>query len=93
MRVYKTPVTIGRERERESTWFSGYHEKFFFDRGVLYAYLYGRLGRLLALRFLLAHQKTMCRKIPFGKAYRLMCGGLREGREGRREGCGDKGAL
>ncbi len=79
MRVYKTPVTIGREEERESTWFSGYHEKFFFDRGVLYRYLYGRLGGLMALQFLLRHRKLMCREIPLRRAYRLMCGGLREG--------------
>lgn len=80
MKVYKTPVTIGREEERESTWFSGYHEKFFFDRGVLYEYLYGRLAKPIALQFLLRHRSVMCREIPVKKAYALMCEGLKEAR-------------
>ncbi len=80
MKVYKTPVTIGREEERKSTWFSGYHEKFFFDRGVLYAFLYGRLARPMALQFLLRHRGVMCREIPVKRAYALMCDGLREAR-------------
>lgn len=78
MKVYKTPVTIGREEERESTWFSGYHEKFFFDRGVLYVYLYGRLAKPAALRFLIRHKGEMCREIPLSRAYRLMREGMRE---------------
>ena len=77
----KTPVTIGHEVERESTWFSGYHEKFFFDRGVLYEFLYGSLAKPIALQFLLRHQKTMCGEIPIGRAYVLMCEGLKEARK------------
>lgn len=78
MRVYKTPVTIGREEERDSTWFSGYHEKFFFDRGVLYAFLYGWLAAPMALQFLLRHKNVMCREIPVGQAYALMRKGILE---------------
>ena len=79
-RVYTAPVTIGREEAADSTWFSGYHEKFFFDRGVLYAFLYGRLASLMALRFLLAHKQVMCREVPLKKACRLMKQGIAEGR-------------
>ena len=87
MRVYKTPVTIGREEERESTWFSGYHEKFFFDRGVLYESLYGKLARPIALQFLLRHRRVMCGEIPVSRAYAIMFDGLREARG--RTGAGD----
>lgn len=80
LRIYAHTICIGEERERESTWFSGYHEKFFHDRGVLYHHLYGRLALPLALRFLWAHRETMCREISVGKAFRLMCTGVREGR-------------
>lgn len=78
LRVYKVPVNIGRERERESTWFTGYNTKFFSDRGVLYRYLYGHLAKPMALRFLLAHKEIMCREIPWKKAYQIMCQGIRE---------------
>lgn len=36
LKVFKAPVTIGKENGRPSTWFHGYNEKFFYDRGVLY---------------------------------------------------------
>lgn len=78
MKVYKVPVTIGREIERESTWFKGYNDKFFFDRGVLYFFLYGRLRKGMALRFLLAHRDVMCRDIPWKQAYQIMCRGMKE---------------
>ena len=47
--VYATPAELGSETERESTWFDGYHEKFFIDRGVLYHFLYGKLAGLMCL--------------------------------------------
>lgn len=77
VRVYKTPVLIGREEATESTWFSGYHEKFFFDRGVLYKYLYGRLAYAMAIRFLIAHRGTMCNEIPVKRALQIMREGIR----------------
>lgn len=81
-RVYTAPVTIGRERNRESTWFEGYDRKFFFDRGVLYHYLYGRLAKTMAIRFLLAHRKKMCDQTGIKQAYLWMKGGICAGKEG-----------
>lgn len=85
-KVYTAPVTIAREEPGESSWFQGYHEKFFHDRGVLYRYLYGRMDWLLALRFLLAHRGTMCGEIGIKAAYRCMREGGREARAMRRRG-------
>lgn len=80
LKVYKVPVTIGHEQVRESTWFTGYNTKFFFDRGVLYAHLYGGLAHLMGLRFVLSKRKEMCREIPWKKAYGIIKEGIREGR-------------
>lgn len=80
LKIYAAPVVIGHENARadgESTWFTGYNEKFFYDRGVLYHYLYGVMARPFALRFLLVHRK-MCKDIPLGTALRLMTKGIRE---------------
>ena len=77
-RVYTAPVTIGREEAGKSTWFQGYNEKFFHDRGVLYHYLYGRLARLLALRFLYAHKGTLCTDVTLQQAKQRMREGIRE---------------
>ena len=75
--VYTAPVTIAREEAEESTWFKGYNEKFFRDKGVLYRFLYGRLAWAMGLRFLLAHRKALCADVPLGQAYRWMREGSR----------------
>ncbi len=80
MKIVALPEVIGEEKERESTWFHGYNEKFFKDRGVLYHFLYGRMAVLFSLRFLLAHKEEMCREIGWRQAYSLMKKGIREGK-------------
>lgn len=79
-RVYTAPVTIGRESAGKSTWFAGYNEKFFHDRGVLYHFLYGCMALPFALRFLLAHQSALCGEIPLKQALCWMRDGIREGK-------------
>lgn len=80
LKCYQTPVTVGREEYRESTWFHGYNEKLFFDRGVLYHFLYGRLAVLMAIRFLLKHKSRICTEVPAKRAFKLMREGIIEGK-------------
>ncbi len=80
LKLMASPAVIGEERERESTWFHGYNEKFFRDRGVLYHFLYGKMAVPFSVRFLLAHKAEMCVKIGWKQAYRLMKAGIKEGR-------------
>ncbi len=83
MRAFALPITIGKEVPRPSTWFNGYNEKFFFDRGVLYQVLYGAMAKPFALRFLLKHKNTMFADagkdaITVKEAYALMKKGMEE---------------
>lgn len=78
LRIIAVPAVIGEEKERESTWFHGYNEKFFKDRGVLYHYLYGAMAIPFTLRFLWAHKKEMCNEIGWRQAFSLMKDGIRE---------------
>jgi len=80
-RVYTAPVTIGREFSGESTWFAGYNEKFFHDRGVLYHFLYGKAAALMAMRFLLAHKSKLCEAVTLKQAYVWMREGITEGKK------------
>ena len=80
LHLYTSMAEIGEEVYRESTWFQGYNEKFFVDRGVLYHFLYGGLAKLFSLRFLYAHKAEMCKEIPLKEAYKLMKKGIAEGR-------------
>ncbi len=76
LKIYAVPICIGEEIERESTWFHGYTEKFFADRGVLYHYLYGKMAKPFAIRFLLKNKAEMCQKISMKEAYALMKKGI-----------------
>ncbi len=80
MKLLAVPVCIGEEIPREdgsSTWFNGYDEKFFYDRGVLYHYLYGVLAPIMTLRFLMKNKNTMCDTVSYDKAKMLMRYGAR----------------
>ena len=80
MNIYALPITIGREELRPSTWFNGYTEKFFYDRGVLFAHLYGKAAGIMAARYVLAKKKVMCREIKPRDAYNLIKKGIKDGR-------------
>ncbi len=80
LKIYALPVKIGREEERESTWFHGYDKKFFRDRGVLFHFLYGKAALVWAVRFVLTKQKVMCQEIRPAKAFGYLLEGIREGR-------------
>lgn len=80
MKIYTSPLCIGREEERESTWFQGYNEKFFYDRGVLYRFLYGKLAPLLSLRFLLAHKNLYESEVSRKQAFTWMRQGIHHAR-------------
>lgn len=83
--VYTAPVTIGRETAGESTWFEGYNQKFFYDRGVLYHYLYGVMALPFSLRFLLAHRPLLCGELSLSQAFGSMREGIRTGKRLRKE--------
>ena len=78
LKAYSSTVFIGNEEAGESTWFAGYNEKFFYDRGVLYHYLYGAFAYLFGLRFIWTKKQIMCKDINWKKAYRLLKKGIRE---------------
>lgn len=85
LHLYAETAELGEEIYRESTWFNGYNEKFFFDRGVLYHHLYGRLAGLFSLRFLYAHRGEMLKEISLSDAYGMMKRGIREGKSAKRQ--------
>lgn len=76
LRIYHTNITLGKEIARKSTWFEGYTEKFFFDRGVLYHYLYGKMAKIWGFRFIYKHRAEMCRERTFSECFRFLRNGV-----------------
>jgi glycosyltransferase involved in cell wall biosynthesis len=85
LQIYRTTVEIGYERSGESTWFKGYSDKFFFDRGVLYHFLYGKMAGVLGVRYLLKNRNEMCREKGLLKSYKLLVDGVRHARTIRKQ--------
>ena len=84
LKLYRTPVVIGSEVLRtggESTWFKGYNEKFFFDKGVLFHFLYGKLAGVFGFRFVYLKRAVMCREIPWKQAFKILKAGIKEGKQ------------
>lgn len=80
LKIYASPISLGAEDLAPSTWFHGYTEKFFKDRGVLYYFLYGRMAKLLGLRFVYKHKHKLSHTISPKKAYQLLCQGVKIGK-------------
>ena len=73
------------DQDAASSWFTGYHEKFFRDKGALYACLYPHVWPVMAARFLLVHRGRFGGTLPLPTALRAM---LRGGRAYRAERSG-----
>lgn len=52
LKVFKSPEFIGSVEQSESTWFQGYTDKFFQDKGALFRSLSPKLYPLLLLQFI-----------------------------------------
>ena len=78
LKLYAVPYALAEiNQEAPSSWFTGYHEKFFQDKGALYACLYPHLWPVMAVRFLLVHRKRFGGSLSLTAAARAMLFGGR----------------
>ena len=78
LKMFAVPAVLGEEVPRPSTWFNGYNDKFFYDRGVLYHYLYGKSAWLWGIRWLLKMKKEYEPEYTFSRAQKMLFLGIRE---------------
>jgi glycosyltransferase involved in cell wall biosynthesis len=56
LRMYAVPYTVAKLTEsRESSWFKGYTEKYFFDKGVVFGIAHPVLGKLFSIYIAMRH--------------------------------------
>lgn len=73
LRLYTYPMCIAQVDQTTSTWFNGYDEKFFHDKGVLFAAISRIWHTPLCIQFLLRHRNTYKNSgISAMRAYQLM---------------------
>ena len=78
LKIYTCPKSIGKVEQGHSTWFQGYNEKFFIDKGALYYCMSPKFALLLAIQFIIRHRKTICYDISMRDAIRYMNKGIKE---------------
>lgn len=77
LKIMAAPIALAEiDQTAQSTWFTGYHEKFFSDKGALYACLHGRLAWLYCARYLIKYRKKYLSDISLSAAWKAMVRGI-----------------
>lgn len=79
LRVYAHPYVLGSCRKDASSWFVGYNEKYFYDKGVLVRHLFPRTAYLMALYFGAYFKRET--KVGLWKRLRLVYAGVHKGKK------------
>lgn len=76
LKIYTSTKIIAEINETASTWFEGYNEKYFFDRGALFAAMTGRFSSyVMILQFLIRKRTIYKDQISFVNAFKQMIKG------------------
>lgn len=71
---YVSKETIGKVDMNESSWFTGYDEKFFFGKGACCAAMYGRWAGLWSAYYLFRYRRAG--ELSMSQKYAWMCCGM-----------------
>lgn len=77
LKLYVYPQTIATVDQSTSTWFRGYNEKYYYDKGILYASISKRHAKFLCLQDLIRHPDYKKEGLAFFKAYKFMKKGIK----------------
>lgn len=78
-KIYTYPATIASVDQTSSTWFSGYNEKYIYDKGAFFGAAFGKTAPLMCLQYIIRHKK-FCQdaNLKITQAFRLMKKGAKE---------------
>lgn len=74
LKIYASKKNLGTVYHNSSTWFNGYEEKFFFDKGALLTAISPRHRIFMILQFLIRHREVL-KNTTFVKAFKKMKNG------------------
>lgn len=78
LKVFGSEIVIGKCRKDQSSWFSGFNEKYFYDKGAFLEYLSPKTKYLITVYFAFHYRKKT--DITFFRRVKLMYEGIRGGR-------------
>ncbi len=71
IKIYSSTKNIGIVNHQTSTWFKGYTEKYFYDKGALFTAISKRFRHILMLQYLLRHKEVLT-NFKLKEAYKIM---------------------
>lgn len=74
LKIFAYPDSIATLQQSQSTWFRGYNQKFFMDKGALYYCISSNYWRLLCIQDCIRHSKLY--KKSWYETYNMMCKGV-----------------
>ena len=74
LNVFCSPLYLGIVYNKTSTWFKGYNELYFFNKGALFTAINRKIRYLLMLQYLLRHKEVLV-DFNFFEAYIIMLKG------------------
>ncbi len=77
LKVYTHSYVLGVCKKDSSSWFAGFGEKYFYDKGAFFATAFPRTKRLICLAFALRMQRRKKNEIPFSAMLKMMRAGRR----------------
>ena len=78
LKVYSHPYVLGTCCKDTSSWFVGYNEKYFYDKGALMAHLFPRIPHLMGIYFGVRFKRET--DVPAWKRVRLIFRGIQGGK-------------
>ena len=79
LRIYTHPYVLGTCCKDRSSWFVGYNDKYFYDKGVLVRHLFPRTAYLMALYFAVRFKRDT--HVGVWRRLRLVYAGVRGGKQ------------
>lgn len=77
LKIYSSKEYIGTIYHEKSTWFNGYNQKYFYDKGALFCAVSYKFSHLLCLQYLIRHKEVL-KEIKLINAYKLMIQGCND---------------
>jgi glycosyltransferase involved in cell wall biosynthesis len=82
MKLYGCPQQIGHVTFETSSWYVGYNEKYFKDKGLFFYFLSPRFSKLLCIQYCLRRNSLFKEEYSAKEALKLMVMGIEEYRKG-----------
>jgi len=77
LKMYASPIVIAKVKQETSSWFSGYNDKYFIDKGILIANAFPKMKSLLVYYFALG-MRNISKEYSFVTICKLMKQGFKE---------------